>query len=66
MHRSAPMTIGEGADRPYQRLSSRELLLIFLFWTSLATVSAVSRLLDPRGFGFRVISSIHASAMKFS
>ena len=31
------MTIGEGADRPYQRLSSRELLLIFLFWTSLAT-----------------------------
>ena len=65
MHRSAPMTIGEGADRPYQRLSSRELLLIFLFWTSLATVSAVSRLLDPRGFGFRVMSPAGPIALAF-
>src|SRR2546426_3303606 len=59
------MTIGEGADRPYQRLSSRELLLIFLFWTSLATVSAVSRLLDPRGFGFRVMSPAGPIALAF-
>jgi len=65
LHRSAPMTIGEGADRPYQRLSSRELLLIFLFWTSLATVSAVSRLLDPRGFGFRVMSPAGPIALAF-
>jgi signal transduction histidine kinase len=35
-------------------LSWRELALIFLFWTSLATVSSVNRLLDPRGFGFRM------------
>jgi two-component system, LytTR family, sensor kinase len=38
------------------RLSSRELVLIFIFWTSLATVTAVNRLLDPRAFGFRVMS----------
>ena len=38
------------------RLTPRELFLIFLFWTSLATLSAVSRLLDPRGGSFRPIS----------
>jgi signal transduction histidine kinase len=38
------------------RLSNRELLLIFLFWTSLATISTVNRLLDPRAFGLRVMS----------
>jgi hypothetical protein len=43
-------------SRPYWRLSGRELLLIFLFWTSLATISAVNRLLDPRAFGLRVMS----------
>jgi len=38
-------------------LSTRELALIFLFWTSLATVSTVNRLLDVRDFGFgRVMS----------
>jgi two-component system, LytTR family, sensor kinase len=38
-------------------LSTRELALIFLFWTSLATVSSVNRLLDVRDFGFgRVMS----------
>ena len=35
-------------------LGGRELLLIFLFWTLLATLSSVNRLLDPRGFGLRV------------
>lgn len=39
------------------RLSGRELLLIFLFWTSLATISTVNRLLDPRAFGFRVVTA---------
>jgi two-component system LytT family sensor kinase len=35
----------------------RELFLIFLFWTSLATLTAVNRLLDPRGSGgFRPVS----------
>ena len=38
------------------RLSGRELVAIFAFWTFLATLSAVSRLLDPRGFGFRGMS----------
>lgn len=36
------------------RLGGRELLLIVLFWTLLATLSSVNRLLDPRGFGLRV------------
>jgi two-component system LytT family sensor kinase len=42
--------------RPNRRLSGRELVLVFVFWTSLATLSAVNRLLDPRAFGFRVMS----------
>jgi len=42
--------------RPHWRLSGRELLLIALFWTSLATLSAVNRLLDPRAYGLRVMS----------
>jgi two-component system, LytTR family, sensor kinase len=39
-------------------LGSRELLLIFLFWTLLAAVISTNRLLDPRGFGLRPGSSI--------
>ncbi|HYI08983.1 MAG TPA: sensor histidine kinase [Thermoanaerobaculia bacterium] len=35
-------------------LTAREITLIFLFWTALATLSSVNRLLDPRGFGFRM------------
>jgi two-component system LytT family sensor kinase len=38
------------------RLGGRELAIIFLFWTSLATLSAVNRLLDPRAFGLRLTS----------
>jgi signal transduction histidine kinase len=37
-------------------LSTREIALIFAFWTFLATLSAVNRLLDPRGLGFRPMS----------
>ncbi|HEV7768956.1 MAG TPA: histidine kinase [Thermoanaerobaculia bacterium] len=37
-------------------LSAREIALIFAFWTFLATLSAVNRLLDPRGLGFRPMS----------
>lgn len=42
--------------RSDHRLSGRELFLIFLFWTSLAVLTAVNRLLDPRGFGFPGVS----------
>ncbi|HYH06819.1 MAG TPA: histidine kinase [Thermoanaerobaculia bacterium] len=39
-------------------LSAREIALIFLFWTSLAALSSVNRLLGMRDFGMgRVISS---------
>lgn len=38
-------------------LSTRELAFIFLFWTALAMVSTVNRLIDARDFGFgRVMS----------
>lgn len=39
---------------PRFELSGREVALILLFWTALATLSSVNRLLDPRGFGFRM------------
>ncbi|MGZ8850933.1 MAG: sensor histidine kinase [Thermoanaerobaculia bacterium] len=51
--------------RPPWRLTSRELLIIFLFWTSLATLSSVSRLLDPRGFGFRPFSPAGPIALAY-
>lgn len=38
----------------YERLSAREIALIFVFWTALATLSSVNWLLDPRGFGLRL------------
>ncbi|MBV8517338.1 MAG: histidine kinase [Acidobacteria bacterium] len=43
-------------ERDYARLSPRELALIFAFWTFLATLSSVNRILDPRGLGFRLMS----------
>jgi len=45
-----------------RRLSRRELFLIFVFWTSLATLASVNRLLDPRGFGYRGISPVGQKA----
>ena len=51
--------------KPQWRLTPRELFLIFLFWTSLATLSSVSRLLDPRGFGFRPISPAGPIALAY-
>lgn len=41
--------------KPRWRLSGRELLLIFAFWTSLASLTAANRAFDPRGEGLRVI-----------
>ena len=40
-------------------------MLIFAFWTFLATLSAVNRLLDPRGFGFRMSSPAGPIALAF-
>lgn len=51
-------------DSGTRRISGRELLLIFLFWTSLATLSSVNRMLDPR-FGFRVVSPAGPIALVF-
>jgi hypothetical protein len=48
-----------------RRLSHRELFLIFVFWTSLATLASVNRLLDPRGFGYRGISPVGPIAMAY-
>ena len=47
------------------RLSGRELALIFAFWTALATLSAVNTLIDPRGYGFRLISPAGPIAMTY-
>ncbi|MGZ8831388.1 MAG: sensor histidine kinase [Thermoanaerobaculia bacterium] len=42
------------SERSERRIGANELLLIFAFWTFIATLSAVNRLLDPRGMGFRL------------
>ncbi len=41
---------------PTWHLSWREVLLIFAFWSSLALLSVLNRLYDPRGEGLRVIT----------
>ena len=41
---------------PTWHLSMREVLLILAFWTSLALLSVLNRLYDPRGEGLRVIT----------
>jgi two-component system LytT family sensor kinase len=51
-------------DRKFT-LSAREITLIFAFWTFLATLSAVNRLLDPRGFGFRPMSPAGPIALAY-
>jgi two-component system, LytTR family, sensor kinase len=48
-----------------KRFSRRELFLIFVFWTSLATLASANRLLDPRGYGFRGISPVGPIALAF-
>src|SRR5512142_1394578 len=44
------------SERDERHISGRELLLILAFWTFIATLTAMNRLLDPRGFGFRLMS----------
>jgi len=46
----------DGMSDDERSVSGRELALIFVFWTFIATLSAVNRVLDTRGFGFRVMS----------
>ena len=48
--------MNDAYDPHVPRLGSRDFLAIFAFWTFLAVLSAASRLLDPRGFGFRGMS----------
>jgi two-component system LytT family sensor kinase len=46
-------------------LQRRELVLIFAFWTLMATLSSVNRIVDPRGFGFRFMSPAGPVSMAF-
>ncbi|HEY0372564.1 MAG TPA: histidine kinase [Thermoanaerobaculia bacterium] len=43
-------------SQPTWQFSAREIALIFAFWTSLAALSVLNRLYDPRGEGLRVIT----------
>src|ERR1043166_1331696 len=53
------------SENPQEKLSARELVLIFAFWTFLAVLSSVNRLLDPRGFGFRMMPPAGPIALEF-
>jgi two-component system LytT family sensor kinase len=44
------------AEEPTWRLSGREIALITAFWTSLAALTVLNRLYDPRSEGLRVIA----------
>jgi two-component system, LytTR family, sensor kinase len=50
---------------PSRRLSSKEILLILIFWFSLALLAAVNRMFDPRGFGFRGIVPVGSLVFPF-
>ncbi|MEA2163330.1 MAG: hypothetical protein QOK37_1457 [Thermoanaerobaculia bacterium] len=52
-------------SRTRWNLTAREIFLIFLFWTSLAALSSVNRLLDRPDQGFRVISPAGPIAVSF-
>jgi two-component system LytT family sensor kinase len=52
-------------ERVRWSLKPRELFLIFLFWTSLAALSSVNRILDRPEWGFRVISPAGPIAVSF-
>src|SRR3954462_15108977 len=58
--------VDHAADKPtYARIGSRELLLIVAFWTFIATLSAVNRALDQRGFGFQLSSPAGPIALEY-
>ncbi|HEX9160138.1 MAG TPA: histidine kinase [Thermoanaerobaculia bacterium] len=54
-----------GSEGSASHVSAKELLLIFAFWTFIATLSSVNRLLDPRGFGFRLGSPAAPIEMEY-
>ncbi|HET7436700.1 MAG TPA: histidine kinase [Thermoanaerobaculia bacterium] len=47
------------------RITPRELLIIFLVWTSLALFTVANRLIDPRGEGLRVMRTVGPLAFPF-
>jgi two-component system LytT family sensor kinase len=49
----------------HSKLSGRELLLVFVFWSALATVSAVNQLVDPARPGLRLTSPAGSIAMAY-
>ena len=53
------------ADSSARHIGSREIFLIVVCWTSLAILSSVNRLLDPRGFGMRVMTPVGPIALTF-
>jgi signal transduction histidine kinase len=53
------------AENGRVRLSARELAIILAFWTSLAALSAVNRMVDPRGEGLRLIAPVGSIALPF-
>ena len=56
---------GNGSRDATWHLSAREIALIFAFWTSLAALSVLNRLYDPRGDGLRVITRAGPIVMPF-
>jgi two-component system, LytTR family, sensor kinase len=50
---------------PPWRLSRTELVLIFLFWTSIAALSVLNSVLDPRGYRLRIISPVGSFVLPF-
>jgi len=48
--------MSDSTDQPTWHLSGRELAIITAFWTSLAAVTVLNRLFDPRSEGLRVIA----------
>jgi two-component system LytT family sensor kinase len=54
------------ADSSARHIGSREIFLIVLCWTSLAVLSSVNRILDPRDFGtMRVITPVGPIILTF-
>ncbi|MGA7616429.1 MAG: histidine kinase [Thermoanaerobaculia bacterium] len=46
-------------------LSTREIIFIFVFWTSLALLTVANRLLDARGTGFQLIAPTRPIVLAF-
>jgi two-component system LytT family sensor kinase len=53
-------------DEPTWHLSAREVFLICAFWTSLAGLTVLNRVFDPRGEGLRVIARTGPLVLPFA